>query len=85
MKPLGDGFPKAIAPGDPMMAIETSQLLARHEANPFKWDKEVEQLMAKNPNPEAFSEDQQSVMHQIPFEPGLRLEAGPNPRAQVVM
>lgn len=82
LKTLGYGIPRPVTSRDPMNAPATSELLAKHEANPFKWRKELEKLMAENPNPGEFGKDHEAVMRQVPFKPDLRFKGVPKPRAQ---
>ena len=79
---LGHHLPPVGSLEDPLNAPEIQQLLGRYKENSVKWDKAVDDLMAQNPPPEKFTEHQESVMRRVPFEPGLRLDNRPKPRAE---
>lgn len=81
---LGQGLPRPTDYGDPIQTHETQQLLSAHKAGPFRWDKEVDDLLAQIPQPRTLSEHEKSVMRRVPFGPSLLVEDPSEPRAQAV-
>ena len=81
---LGYGLPQPIDHGDPIQTYETQQLLEAHKAGSFRWDKEVNDLLAQSPQPRTLSEHEKSVMRRVPFGPSLLVEDPSEPRAQAV-
>ena len=55
--------------------------LSKPNSNPFKWKKEIQSLIANNPNPRTFNSYSESVLMEVAFNPGLRLTEEPEAQA----
>ena len=76
MHHVGKGLPVIKSKADPMSLPETQELLEGHAADPYSlvaFEQDIENLMAGDPNPKTFSEQQMLLMRQVPFKPRIRI------------
>lgn len=69
---------------DPMNMIQIPIILAAYQANPPRWDKAVNELLEKNPNPQKMTVEMQAVLQQVPLNPALCLADKPKGKAVAV-
>lgn len=83
VKTLGSGLPLTWPLSNPLYEPNIRANIQRLLETPYPitWDK-VDDLMAENPEPGRFDEQQQAVMGRVPFEPSLRIQDPPEQLVQ---
>lgn len=75
---LGHHLPRIYPSGNPMNTPEIQDFMKGYkEGRQGDWQNSVEKLIATNPNPSTFSQDQISIIERVPSDSGLRIVVDP--------